>query len=329
MLLVNSTIDDRAVKTIHFAGSWNHGASYNVGGQSGTLSYADDLNANFTYDTPPIYAFYYFGIKGNPGGFYQICVDCDLDNPQWQDIDALDPTSTGQELPVALFSMQWDDPQPHEVIVTNRPDSRIADNRSQLTLDELVLTVASTSGVPTQPSNTATSTPSPAHKSDGILVAAVVSSIVGSVLITLLAVFLMLRHLRKKAANAPRNGGAVETQMAQVPMQSPVPGDIDPFHSPLHEPAGLVFAPPPLPRDRKGQPPAPSQPLHQTSGSISSSNGPFRDSLNGQSSSSHFGSPIESPPIREEDGGSIHGMSERRGAGTLPPDYHNATQNRK
>jgi len=51
MLLVNSTIDDRAVKTIRFAGSWNHGASYSVGGQSGTLSYADDLNANFTYDT--------------------------------------------------------------------------------------------------------------------------------------------------------------------------------------------------------------------------------------------------------------------------------------
>jgi len=51
--------------------------------------------------TAPIVGFYYFGIKRSRGGFYQICIDCYPDNPQWLDIDGVNSTDDGHNPPVS------------------------------------------------------------------------------------------------------------------------------------------------------------------------------------------------------------------------------------
>ena len=89
---------------------------------------------------------------------YGICVDCDPNNQIFETIDAVNTTDDGKNPPVrrltsrlsaliqshnvqvVLFSATWPKADVHEVIIANRPDPRF-ENRSQITLDRLELTV--------------------------------------------------------------------------------------------------------------------------------------------------------------------------------------------
>jgi hypothetical protein len=46
-------------------------------------------------NTEPAVSFTYWAFHRCCGGFYQICIDCDPVTPQWQDIDAIEPTDNG------------------------------------------------------------------------------------------------------------------------------------------------------------------------------------------------------------------------------------------
>jgi hypothetical protein len=136
-----------------------------------------------------------------------------------------------------LFSTNFTDPQPHEIIITNRPDTRFANNNSQITLDDLVYTIddgkypvrlisnCSTlfPGTPPPPSSVsqtsssasssaATSQASSSGKPNGTIIAAVISSVVGSILILLLILFFILRGRRKRMS---RETAAAAAQMSQ------------------------------------------------------------------------------------------------------------------
>jgi len=321
MVLRNETIDDRQNDTIRYQGIWFTTGTYQATStsDSGTLSSSNIFDANFTVDTPPILVFYYFGIKRSQGGFYQICIDCDPNNRVWEDIDGLNATDDGHNPPVVLYSKQFDDAGPHEIIVTNRKDTRFANGNSQITLDKLVYTiddgtvsnstVTTTATIPNTPTGSQTTSATPSGDGNGsksnVSVAAIVGGVVGGILLILVCVFFLLRRRRRMRGQGVGDGDG--------------DGDGDGELSSSSDPNTIVGVP----------------------SSYSSQNVTGSDVVSAKESGSQMMDPINVDGSRggttgtgggriavrrEEDGGSIHGfgLSEFDGEDgrTLPPDYY-------
>jgi len=321
MVLKNVTIDDRDTNTIKYQGFWTHDGAYNATsvGKSGTLSSTNDPNANFTIDTPPIVAFYYFGVKRSRGGFYQICIDCYPENRQWLSIDGVNSTDDGKNPPVVLFSTNWPDPRSHGIIVTNRPDTRFPNSNSQITLDQLVYTIDDGSPAPAP---SPLPSPSPPGKSNGTIIAVASSvSVIGTLLI-LFIVFLVLRWRRRRAAQARRNSDAAESEMAQTYIGH----DVDPFFLSHDQ---NIPPPPNKPLKNQGRSSFDRPPGHQNSSSVAmndTTQSLFYSQASASQSTAAQNMYVESTPRREEDAGSIHGLSPQEE--TLPPNYQDATRSR-
>jgi len=114
---------------------------------------------NFTHSEPAT-AFFYFGMPRCCGGLYQICVDCDPNDPKFVDVDAVVPNDDGKNPPVRphsrmldslvlaadyslsqvlLFSQRFPTAGIHEVILRNQVDPRFG--KSQITLDRFLLEI--------------------------------------------------------------------------------------------------------------------------------------------------------------------------------------------
>ncbi|KAJ8084833.1 hypothetical protein PM082_003610 [Marasmius tenuissimus] len=185
----NITYDDRDTNNLIYGPSWFHYVTWNASnvGQSGTLTVANDLNASVTFSFPvPAIAFYYFGMLRSKGGFYGICIDCDPEQPEYQDIDALNVTDDGKNPPVVLFSKRFDTPAQHVVILRNQNDIREPGGNSQITIDRFVLEVVDNLPTPAIPS------PSPSLTSDTVKLGPPIGAIVGSTIGGLLLAIIMI-----------------------------------------------------------------------------------------------------------------------------------------
>ncbi|KAK1226063.1 hypothetical protein PQX77_010978 [Marasmius sp. AFHP31] len=197
----NITYDDRDTNNLKYGPNWFNGGIWNASnvGETGTLSSSDDLSAFVTFNFPvPAIAFHYFGMLRSNGGLYGICIDCEVNMPNYQDIDALNTTDDGKNPPVALFSKRFDIPAQHVVVLRNKNDTRIIPTgSSQIAVDRFILEIVDDSPIPI------TSSPSPATKSDSGKSGAPVGVIVGAIggfllVVILIVVALHCRHHRKR-----------------------------------------------------------------------------------------------------------------------------------
>ncbi|KAL0061515.1 hypothetical protein AAF712_011658 [Marasmius tenuissimus] len=198
----NITYDDRDTTNLKYGPKWFHDGTWNASSvdQSGTLTSANDLDANVTFNFPePAIAFYYFGIKRSQGGLYGICIDCDPNKPDFQTIDAFNATDDGKNPPVVLFSKRFDPPAQHVVILRNQKDSRGPKGNSQITIDRFVLEVVDNSPTPAIPS------PSPSLTSDTVKLGPPIGAIVGgtiggfllAIVMIVAGVYYWYRHRRQ------------------------------------------------------------------------------------------------------------------------------------
>ncbi|PPQ71573.1 hypothetical protein CVT24_006428 [Panaeolus cyanescens] len=142
--LQNQTFDNTDSR-LKYQGGWFVQGKWDAPavGQAGTLSSTNDPTATVTFTFPePAVAFFYYGMQRSNGGLYGICVDCDPNNPNWVQIDALNPADDGQNPPVLLFSQTFNPPAVHEIIIRNEDDARgRPSGNSQITVDRFVLQV--------------------------------------------------------------------------------------------------------------------------------------------------------------------------------------------
>ncbi|KAJ8084841.1 hypothetical protein PM082_003618 [Marasmius tenuissimus] len=197
----NITYDDRDIINLKYGPKWFHDGTWNASsvGQSGTLTSANDLDANVTFNFPePAIAFYYFGIKRSQGGLYGICIDCDPNKPDFQTIDAFNATDDGKNPPVVLFSKRFDPPAQHVVILRNQEDSRGPKGNSQITIDRFVLEVMDDSPVPVP----VTPSPSPSLTSDsggaGPSIGAIIGGALGGILLAVIVIVTCLYCWHRK-----------------------------------------------------------------------------------------------------------------------------------
>ncbi|KZP00723.1 hypothetical protein CALVIDRAFT_552454 [Calocera viscosa TUFC12733] len=85
--------------------------------------------------------FVWYGFQRSDAGLYQICFDCDGNNPIQATVDALNTTSTGSDPPIVLYSTSLD-MGIHTVLISNLFDSRHG-SYGQITIDAFGLTGAS------------------------------------------------------------------------------------------------------------------------------------------------------------------------------------------
>ncbi|KAJ8084826.1 hypothetical protein PM082_003603 [Marasmius tenuissimus] len=198
------TFDDRNRSALNYGsfwfldqGTWNATNTK----ETGTLSSSNDPNANVTFDFPvPAIAFRYYGMRRSRGGLYGICIDCDsLDEPRFQNVDALNATDDGLNPPVVLFSKAFDTPAKHVIILRNQNDTRIVPGgNSQITIDRFELDViddSPASDIPQSPS------PSPATDSGNTKppIGAIVGGTVGGLILAviLIAIVFICRRRRR------------------------------------------------------------------------------------------------------------------------------------
>ncbi|KAJ7597763.1 hypothetical protein C8J56DRAFT_327993 [Mycena floridula] len=276
-------------------------------GQTGTLSSSNAVTANLTFTFPtPASAFYYYGIPRSKGGLYAICVDCDPNNPNFIQIDGVDPTDNGQNPPIVLFSMQFEVPGVHEIILTNQADPRF-DGNSQITLDRFDLQVGDPDAVTDSPTasifatSAATPTTSPSKalsSSSTTSIVPIVAGVVGGVvLIAILALICILLRRRRKRSES--NFLPTSELQYQYPPQVP---------SNLTQPYFLSQDPM----------------MTQTQTSLTSSQAPLRHHHAPSQSLSSFTTMTTSSyrgPRRELDAGRVLSEDEEDEQPTLPPDY--------
>ncbi|KAK1226782.1 hypothetical protein PQX77_010219, partial [Marasmius sp. AFHP31] len=203
----NITYDDRDTVTLKYQGFWFHDGTFNAsnGGGTGTLSSTNDPFANITFNFPePAVAFHFFGMLRSRGGLYGMCIDCDPNNPNFVNVDALDVSDDGKNPPVALFSRRFETAGQHVVILKNQNDTRIVPaGNSQLAIDRFVLEVPDDSALPATSSSPS---PSPTSASDsgksGPPIGAIVGGAVGGFLlaVVLIAAGLYCLHRRRRKA---------------------------------------------------------------------------------------------------------------------------------
>jgi len=161
MVLRNVTVNDRDA-SIKYQGSWNHtrvGVNYKDPSisQSRNITATQSLKSgdNFTIVTPPILAFYYFGIPFAIPLLNRICIDCDPNNPTWEDIKLNNFTAlTETEPSVIIYSKSWEDAEGHEIIVANEYKDGQDGVHTPFYVDKLVYTVDVGSDPSTTPSKT-------------------------------------------------------------------------------------------------------------------------------------------------------------------------------
>ncbi|KAJ8084837.1 hypothetical protein PM082_003614 [Marasmius tenuissimus] len=220
----NITYDDRDTNNLKFGLSWFHDGIWNASslnaGQTGTLSGSNDPNANVTFDFPiPAVAFHYFGMLCSTGGLYGICIDCDPNEPNFQDVDALKTAENNEtHLPVALFSRHFSTPAQHVIILKNKQDPRgVPTGNSQITIDRFVLEVVDDSPTPV---TTQAPSPAPTNVSGevGPPVGAIVGGAIGGFLLAVILIISGLhyrrRHKRHQLAFAHENLNTREASQA-------------------------------------------------------------------------------------------------------------------
>ncbi|KAL0061516.1 hypothetical protein AAF712_011659 [Marasmius tenuissimus] len=226
----NITYDDRDTNNLKYGLSWFHDGIWNASNlnmdQIGTLSGSNDPNAYVTFNFPiPAIAFHYFGILRSRGGLYGICVDCDPNQPNLQDIDAFNITDDGQNPPVALFSKHFDTPAQHVVILKNKKDPRgVPAGNSQITIDRFVLEVVDDSPTPvtTQaPSPTPTNVLGKAGPPVGAIVGGAIGGLLLAVILIISGLHYMRRYKRHQLAFAHENLDAREASQASIPIIVP------------------------------------------------------------------------------------------------------------
>ncbi|KAK1233812.1 hypothetical protein PQX77_003011 [Marasmius sp. AFHP31] len=202
----NITYDDRDTNNLKYGGFWFLDGTWNASnvGQTGTLSSSNDPDANITFTFPePAIAFYLFGFRRSRGGLYGICIDCDVDKPNYQDIDALETTDNDNTLnpPVALFLKRFETPAQHVVILRNENDTRIAPGgNSQIAIDRFVLEVVDNPSAPTvtpfgsPPSTSASRNSEPPI---GVIIGGVGGGILLAVILILLGLYYCRRHHKR------------------------------------------------------------------------------------------------------------------------------------
>ncbi|KAK1226055.1 hypothetical protein PQX77_010970 [Marasmius sp. AFHP31] len=200
----NITYDDRDTNTLKYGGFWFHDGTWNTSnvGQSGTLSSSNDPNANITFNFPePAIAFYFFGIRRSRGGLYGICIDCDLDKQNYQDIDALNTTDDGENPPVALFSKRFETPTQHVIVLRNENDTRvIPGGNSPMTIDRFVLEVVDNPSAPTVTPFASPPSTSASRNSEppiGAIIGGVGGGILLAVILTLVGLHYRRRHRKR------------------------------------------------------------------------------------------------------------------------------------
>ncbi|KAL0061524.1 hypothetical protein AAF712_011667 [Marasmius tenuissimus] len=203
----NITYDDRDMTDLKYQGFWFNTGTWNASnvGQSGTLSSSNDPNANVTFNFPvPAVAFRYYGMLRSKGGFYGICIDCDPNQPNFQNIDAVNTTDDGKNPPVVLFSKTFDTPAQHVVILRNQHDTRNPTGNSQITIDRFELDVVDDSPVPVTPSSSSPPSPTSESGKSGPPIGAIVGGAVGGFLLAVIMIGAGLycwHRKRRKAVN--------------------------------------------------------------------------------------------------------------------------------
>lgn len=213
----NISFDDRDTDHLRYGPGWFLEGSWNASHvrQTGTLASANDLLANVTFTFPmPAVGFYYYGIPRCCGGQYAICIDCDPENPNFIPIDAVNRTDDGQNPPVVLFSVTFDTPAVHEIILTNQNDTRFG--HSQITLDRFDLEVVDENAPVENPTPLPTVVPSTtpstgaapsaigaATTSDSNATAAIIAGCIGGVAIIAILFVLFFCLWRRKSRRPP------------------------------------------------------------------------------------------------------------------------------
>ncbi|KAK1230197.1 hypothetical protein PQX77_006718 [Marasmius sp. AFHP31] len=223
----NVTYDDRDTNNLKYGPDWFQDGTWiasNVG-KTGTLSGAETLDATVTFKFPmPAIAFYYFGMLRSKGGLYSICIDCNPNEPNFLDVDALNITDDGKNPPVALFSKRFDTPAQHVVFLRNQNDTRVVpEGNSQITIDRFVLEVVDDS-LPVIPS------PSPSLTSDTDKLGPPIGTIVGGAIGGFLLIIIMIAtgvyywHRRKhQLASVPHDNLSSDDSEASYPTIVPYP----------------------------------------------------------------------------------------------------------
>lgn len=207
----NVSFDDRDTDHLKYSVGWFLTGSWNASsvGETGTLSSANDLTANVTFTFPmPAVAFYYYGIPRCCGGYYAICVDCDPNNPIFTPIDAVNKSDNGQNPPVVLYSITFDQPGVHEIILTNQNDTRFG--KSQITIDRFDLQVVNNNvtsdvtPVTVFQSPASTSTAETAVNSTSTTpIGAIIGGVIGGIILIAVLIFLFIFVVRRRSRRVP------------------------------------------------------------------------------------------------------------------------------
>ncbi|KIY73340.1 hypothetical protein CYLTODRAFT_439902 [Cylindrobasidium torrendii FP15055 ss-10] len=234
----NVTYDDRDQTHLIYQSYWFHEGAWNATnvGKTGTLSSTELIDANVSFIFPePANAFYYYGIPRCCGGTYGLCIDCDPNDRQFIEIDAVNATDDGHNEPVVLFSHHWEEYGTHEIILKNMNDTRFGS--SQLTIDRFVVQVedptgeaasssAQSSASPTSSSSaTASAEASGSSTPTGTIAGGVVGGVLALVLFA--GILFCLRKRRVRQAHLEENS-AIRTEpfMASAPTATSVSGTV-------------------------------------------------------------------------------------------------------
>ncbi|KAL0061517.1 hypothetical protein AAF712_011660 [Marasmius tenuissimus] len=215
----NITYDDRDTNNLKYKLDWFHDGVWNASnaGQTGTLSGSNNPNARVTFNFPiPAIAFHYFGIIRSRGGLYGICVDCDPEEPNFQDVDALKTAENNEtHLPIALFSKRFVTPAQHVVILTNKKDPRgVPEGNSQITIDRFVLEVVDDSPALAPVTSPPGPSPSPTSSLDkpksnldksGAPVGGIVGGVIGGFLLAIIMIVMGVYHWHRRKRQLASN----------------------------------------------------------------------------------------------------------------------------
>jgi len=309
----NITIENTD-STIQYSGNWfpaSYFAPNASSRQRGNISITNDLNANFTYKYvyQPIYAFYLFGMKRSTGSFYQICIDCNPD-AQYQNflnVDAYDQTDDGNRAPQALYSISWPTPVYHDIVVSNRGDTRSSNGSSQIAFDRMVFTIDDNAS--------SARTSSGSNRNDHII-EAVVPTVVVVLGITLLIVFLVFRRRRRRRQEREDE---MDRQMKEASRVEAFT-HIGRSRSRHHDDHVETRIPITLQNSRSNTQP-------EIDYSNSESHFPASSSNGSESNKSSLGT--TQGPLREVDAGPLHEDNLNAMNGVLPPDYADVIRNQQ
>ncbi|THU88081.1 hypothetical protein K435DRAFT_969648 [Dendrothele bispora CBS 962.96] len=180
--MVRRVFDSRDTGDLKYSSDWFLAGFWNTRTDSGTLSSTNSPSASVSFTFPgkykvywaalailcphihpstePARAFFYYGMKRSNGGLYHICIDgCGTGSLDSVDIDALDLFDNGQNPPTLLYSFTFDDFGTHQILLTNRNDTRtVPSGNSQITLDRFELEVQDPGSSTTSTFSTSSST---------------------------------------------------------------------------------------------------------------------------------------------------------------------------